>query len=250
MGNCLSTHTKLCSRSFSDGRTSFLPRRILDVRNRQVRLHETDGSQQDLYATLSHCWGGQEPLKTTSRTLSTHLQAIPWDSISKTFQEAIVVTRRLSIPFLWIDCLCIIQDDYHDWQRESADMANIYRNSLLTIAASRSTGPTHGLFSVANPEYVCQNLYDNANDTQHVYCRKMLPHSTNEPLQLRGWALQERLLSRRILHFTEHELIWECLEDQDCECSGMRSRWDPRAHITKQILRAVSLQEVVGDWYK
>jgi hypothetical protein len=134
--------------------------------------------------------------------------------------------------------------------RESADMANIYHNSLLTIAASRSTGPKHGLFSVVSPDYVCRNLNDESNDTQRIYYRKRLPHSIEEPLQLRGWALQERLLSRRVLHFTEQELIWECLEEDKCECSGIRPGWESRVHSPVQISRAISPEKITSIWQK
>jgi hypothetical protein len=49
------------------------------------------------------------------------------------------------------------------------------------------------------------------------------PSDSGDPLSSRAWALQERLISRRILHFTSRELLWECKTQQLCECSGWQA---------------------------
>ncbi|PQE03115.1 heterokaryon incompatibility protein [Rutstroemia sp. NJR-2017a BVV2] len=59
-----------------------------------------------------------------------------------TFQNAVQITRALGLRYLWIDSLCIIQDDKDDWQFESAKMANIYLGSCVTIAATASFDST------------------------------------------------------------------------------------------------------------
>ena len=48
--------------------------------------------------------------------------------------------------YIWIDSLCIVQDDQKDWEVESARMATIFEGSELTIAATDSPDPEDGLF--------------------------------------------------------------------------------------------------------
>ena len=67
-----------------------------------------------------------------------------WEDIPKTFQDAITVTRYLGFHYIWIDSLCIVQDDNEDWARESAKMSSIYANAVLTIAASAAADDTYG----------------------------------------------------------------------------------------------------------
>jgi len=62
-------------------------------------------------------------------------RVIPVDGLPKTFQDAVNIVRDFGIRYLWIDCLCIIQDDKDDWAAESANMSLIYEQCLFMIAA-------------------------------------------------------------------------------------------------------------------
>lgn len=111
-------------------------------------------------------------------------------------------------------------------------MASIYANSTLTIAASASSGPHEGLFRVAAPDLIGWSI----SNFPDIRARKPLQHDSERlPLLERGWVFQERLLSPRVLHFTDHELIWECMEHLDCECQRLEN---PTAHfwsVSKQL---------------
>lgn len=112
-------------------------------------LIETSGTNlEGHWVALSHCWGKMEnhPVRTTRQTLAQHLEHIPISSLPKTFQDAIVATRALGVRFLWIDSLCIVQDDENDWWRESQMMGTIYEHAVLTLAASAAPDSTYGLF--------------------------------------------------------------------------------------------------------
>jgi hypothetical protein len=91
-----------------------LPHRVIDVGsdllNEDPRLLECDG-ERGRYITLSHCWGNTQHFTTETNTLANRCRGMSWGSIPKTFQDAISLTRKLRIRFLWIDSLCIIQDD-------------------------------------------------------------------------------------------------------------------------------------------
>ncbi|EAT90787.2 hypothetical protein SNOG_01138 [Parastagonospora nodorum SN15] len=196
-----------------------------------VRLLHKNG-EFGYWACLSHCWGGEQPLQTTRDSLTRHQNVIYWRDLPRTFQDAVFVTRAFGIPYLWIDSLCIVQDDLDDWQVQSAKMADIYQYSILTIAASASSGPSQGIFRNAGPEYMDKPIVDVLGDTTltKVRIRKALSHSAAElPLLGRGWVHQERLLSPRILHFGHNEMIWECMECLACECGHHEGRYNARS---------------------
>jgi Heterokaryon incompatibility protein (HET) len=63
-------------------------------------------------------------------------RGMPINSLPKTFQDAMIVAKHLSMQYIWIDSLCILQDSIEDWQQESAKMMNIYRYAELNITAT------------------------------------------------------------------------------------------------------------------
>ncbi|PQE20746.1 heterokaryon incompatibility protein [Rutstroemia sp. NJR-2017a BBW] len=91
------------------------------------------------YACLSYCWGTDldNNVKTLKANLKQHLDGILISVLPKTIQDAVLVCQRLGIRYLWVDALCIIQDDEEDWENESIQMCDIYSGSHITIAAHR-----------------------------------------------------------------------------------------------------------------
>jgi hypothetical protein len=90
-------------------KSSQLPTRVIEILGPgKIRLWETSG-EEGSYTCLSYCWGSTEFIKTTRTTLSKHLKNIPWHHLPKTFQDAIDLTSRLGIKYIWIDSLCILQ---------------------------------------------------------------------------------------------------------------------------------------------
>ena len=197
--------------------------------NDEVRLLDTKG-RLGRYFTLSHCWGGHQPLTTTMSTLADRKTSIAFSMLPKTFQDAVIVSRRLGERYLWIDSLCIIQDNDPDWQTQSAQMASIYENSALTIAALSAKNGSEGLFTEQSKRYsaIPFDIPLPTGDVQTMYARMTLPHILNDmpddpvwndfSLLRRGWVYQERSLSQRILYFGRHELLWECSGMTGCEC--------------------------------
>ncbi|KAI9167872.1 hypothetical protein HJFPF1_04012 [Paramyrothecium foliicola] len=206
-----------------------LPRRLLDVSNRQrIFLYCSEEAETGTYACLSHCWGKAPTLRTTTRNICEHEDSIQWDDLPQVFQDAIELVPKLGFRYLWIDSLCIIQDSVQDWQRESAKMADIYANSTVTIAATLAADDTGSLFSVSPNFHVSRVIGSPAFKEMRV--RKTLRHGHGPqplPLMSRAWVLQERLLSPRVVHFTPEELVWECMERTTCECGCIRSLWSP-----------------------
>lgn len=225
--DCRDNHPNCCK----DGQfvVPKLPKRVLDVSPPQggLRLHETDNDVAG-YICLSHRWGSTRPLTTTRSNLEAWKSSIRWESVPRTFQDAIKVTRRLGIRYLWIDSLCIVQDDMQDWEDQAPEMCAIYSNAFLTLSATRCNDSTDTLL----PDFrrTVDRLDSHGNPTA-VAVRSSGPHvsRTNAySLLERGWVLQERLLSRRVLHFGFDELMWECMEDAWCECDTFDKRFQPR----------------------
>lgn len=202
-----------------------LPTRLVTIRRdpfthlTTIKLVETNNSF-GRYACLSHCWGPQGSsglLRTTSVNYEAHLNAIPIQSLPRTFQHALITTRRLGLDLLWIDSLCIIQGDEADWAQEAARMGSYYSNGYITISASWSPRPSGGCFSLSEPEFIGRRLRI-PDSFSSLSVRRVLDHGSRWPLLHRGWVFQERMLSPRVLHFGLREMVWECLTCTACEC--------------------------------
>ncbi len=162
------------------------------------------------YTALSHCWGSVQPLKTTSENYKRHISGIEYSELPRSFQDAVLVTRSLSVEYLWIDSLCIIQDSKQDWQRECPRMVTVYSNSLLTIAAADAADSCVGFLSDYSPP-LFPSVELLAVVVEYSDGRQETIGSTwKTVLSKRGWALQERLLSPRVLSFRRNRLVWQC----------------------------------------
>ncbi|KAH7066342.1 heterokaryon incompatibility protein-domain-containing protein [Paraphoma chrysanthemicola] len=142
--HCLTDHRK-CSASVTSPPS--LPTRVIDVgsSHQEPKLLQT-GARPGIYCSLSYCWGKHPFLRTTKATLAKHQESIPLDELPKTLRDAILIARQLSIRYIWIDALCIVQDDLNDWAHESKLMASIYQNAILTIVAAAADDTTKGCF--------------------------------------------------------------------------------------------------------
>jgi hypothetical protein len=182
--------------------------------------------------TLSHCWGTAEVTKLLKSNLESMCQLVPLDSLPRTFQDAIAITKRFGVRYLWIDSLCIIQDSVEDWRQESALMGEVYKNSFLNVAAAGAADGTEGCFFRRNPASLqlsrvelVRELFLPRRDVKGVthpyyllYHRPSWKDMLEEAkLNRRAWIVQERILSPRVLHFDRQQLFWECRELEACE---------------------------------
>jgi hypothetical protein len=161
--------------------------RFLEIKKNTVLLTtRTDMALSAGYACLSHCWGsGADIVKTLGDNLQTHLsEGIRIDVLPATFKDAVEICRRLHIAFLWIDSLCIIQDNEDDWRMQAASMADIYENSRITIAASAAKDSTEGCFRGIDEFHAGHALPAHPG----VYVRRELDDIHQWPLLQRGWV--------------------------------------------------------------
>lgn len=136
---CVSGHKDCRQHPKEVSNHSTPPTRVIDVDLSKdsviyPRLVDTKGVLVN-YVALSHRWADTKPLKTNSDNLQSHQNGIPWEDLTPTSRDAIQVTRQLGFRYLWIDSLCIIQDDKEDWRRESRIMGDIFAAACVTIAA-------------------------------------------------------------------------------------------------------------------
>lgn len=202
-----------------DARNPSIPTRVIDVGLSGDTVKLVDYTDQTgSYVCLSYCWGDYPPYTTTKATLDRRRSGCQLSEMPKTFVDAIAVTRHLGIRYIWIDSLCICQDDAEDWSRESARMCDVYSNAYLVIAANLSSDCSGGCFHNRQPRsQAIINLPGNlekihatlafASDQQCSWDPAEFRH---EPLSKRGWALQERLMARRVLHYNSRQMYFEC----------------------------------------
>jgi hypothetical protein len=189
------------------------------------------------------------------------MRGILSSELPKTFQDAFTITRQLGFQYIWIDSLCILQDSKEDWEEQSAQMHDIYRNSFLTIAATSARNASHGCF-------VRKTMVRGANSFQvpgkskgHVSLfvrdaaedvhREFQYGFPFEPLSKRGWAFQERVLSPRILNFASCEISWECQKETLCYCgTDLFGNADTKRALIKatEIGPFMSLSRMAGGW--
>lgn len=159
----------------------------------------------------------EESATLTLDTLKYRLTSIPMASLPLTFLHLIQVAEELRVRYVWIDSLCIVQDSADDWDRESSSMSSVYSHAYCTIAASASKNGAEGLF---------RNARLSIDDSVHIRCsskngksRAIIGMKEQDSwqdmyssgfLHQRGWVLQERELSPRVLHFTSSQVLWEC----------------------------------------
>ncbi|CAH0033252.1 unnamed protein product [Clonostachys rhizophaga] len=212
---CDSSHTTCVPK-----KQRFMPTRLLDTQT-TLRLVESKGKYSSRYVALSHCWGqlGEgQMFRAFHRNMNQLKAGIDIETLPATFRDAVTITRGLGVQYLWIDSICIIQDDSSDWETESHKMEDVFSCAYFTISASSSPSSLAGFLTPRTPRtsvhlslegsetvYVTNNIDDFDQDVEQSV------------LNSRGWVFQERALSRRTLYFTSGQVYWECGAGVYCE---------------------------------
>jgi hypothetical protein len=185
---------------------------------------------------LSHRWGSSVITKTNKENLAKRMQQIQLHELTKTMQDSVKISRQLRIRYLWIDALCIIQDSHSDWSVEACDMANIYRNSFLTIAAAAAADHSQGCFTPRSGRVRSQHGRSSDLLSRMAAVFSPAAHLQEEeefPLDSRGWILQEQLLSPRILKYSKGHLDWECISMTATELSKIMNKSTSSSEIIR-----------------
>ncbi|KAE9378668.1 HET-domain-containing protein, partial [Stipitochalara longipes BDJ] len=257
---CLETH-HTCNQAASQVRPErILPTRLLDVfLSEHATRIVTNFTGHIEYSTLSHCWGRTPIIQTTRSLLKQYEETIPLSDLSRTFREAILVCRSLRIQFLWIDSLCIVQDDPLDWERESVRMADVYSGSYLNLAAAAAADGTEGLF-FQRLECIEVRCKLSTGEQDEVFISNSPSNyfmdSRESPLASRAWALQEKVLPPRTLIFGKDQLHWECHEELKSESSRKNMQIDQsfssslRRYLSSKPQANEGISAQCKLWYK
>jgi hypothetical protein len=206
---------------------------LIDVSTPTYKIYEPKSHERGKYIALSYCWGISSSRILLTSNLADLKQEIPSDMMPACFKDAVLIAKRLNIPYLWVDTMCIVQNDRVDWEIESSKMAEVYRNAAFVIAASSSSN-LHESFLVSKDEYYNPVTLDcvitdgeasttfKARRKATVGIHASFPRSgPQDPLTLRAWAFQERELATRCISFHKAEIQWQCQGLEICQCQEM-----------------------------
>lgn len=214
---------KVCSLS----EANFVPSRLVQIQLLDHRLHvrlvrgiDVHARETLAYSTLSYCWGSTTWNSLTRARYHTYMQEIPWQDLPKTLQDAVITSYRLGIPYIWIDSLCILQDDETEKSREIGMMTKVYTHARFTIMARRGNNASDGFLSARTlpPGSSCLQL-------QTGFWVRLVPKfamdiEDDRSLDERGWVAQEHILSRRLVIFGTYYTTWSCRTERNVNLDG------------------------------
>ncbi|KAI1171519.1 heterokaryon incompatibility protein-domain-containing protein [Nemania sp. FL0916] len=187
----------------------------------QVVLIELSEATDERKADISR--SGYIVLSLTRQSHQDLKTGVNISKLPQTLQDAVWVTREMQGKYLWVDALCIFQDSDEDKTSELARMATYYSCAMLTICAAAASKATQGFLHVREPSAFgfgpvrlplrlrLQDGEVKEVEAGNVYILNEESQPSPEPTVLRGWTLQESLLSRRILVFAQRQLYWCCV---------------------------------------
>jgi len=198
------------------------------------------------YTALSYCWGAEpQPLVTTKLNVKMMSEGILTSSLAKTIQDAITVTRKLGIRYIWIDALCIIQDSQDDKDIQLQRMGDIYETSVITIIAASAQSCSEGFLQRRSYPWGVQDWktfklpFRCPNGKRgELICEPEDPYFTgDQPINKRAWTLQEFLLPPRKLVYSTTQLIWQCRSVQT-ELGGRAKKFeDIKAGVRNGLIK-------------
>ncbi|KAF5577215.1 hypothetical protein FPANT_10546 [Fusarium pseudoanthophilum] len=200
-----------------------MPTRLLDLGNANSNTWRLYQDPEHVpYAALSHRWSSDTPELHTSN-YANYCNPQPDSALPQNYQDIISICRNIPIQYLWVDSLCIIQnDDGNEFQREAPLMRDVYQFAFLTLSICWDF---HGysIFRTCRPRSIPRRrplaCYANhgcvAESAEWVFAeesilKELRPFVSEAPINQRAWVLQERCLSRRLLYLGNDQLYWEC----------------------------------------
>ncbi|KAL4938477.1 heterokaryon incompatibility protein-domain-containing protein [Aspergillus oleicola] len=191
-----------------------LPARIIRLDGERLYLFEPPGNVPGRYAVLSYSWGGEQPYMTITKNREAHKRSIPFTRLSKTVRDAVITTRGLGLKYIWVDCLCMIQDDKDDQMKQIQSLSDIFQGAFVTISAASASSSSQGFLHDRTPEIVRvpYMLPDGKLGALNLFQEI---GADPEPIHTRAWTLQEHVHSCRILEYGSQRLRRICRGPSD-----------------------------------
>lgn len=254
---CIQEHepASTCSSSFPVER----PARLLEVRYEEglkyVRVVPTD-LEMPAFAALSYCWGSKSAVwRTNTQNYARRQSWFPVAQLAQTLQDACCITHELGLRHVWIDSICILQDDEADWSREAAKMGSVYSLAQVSIAGASAADAQAGLFNSKSTDHISDHMSEGGHfiskitstlsdgRVSNIYLcsnrvfarsRQYEPLIESGPWAKRAWTYQEEILSSRILYYTDKQLFWRCAHCEECEDGPLSPKYQ---------------RQLADDWY-
>lgn len=209
MKQCEDSHGSCCSQD----RSSY-PSRLILIDVKGMRLHDTPLGMQPKYLALSYTWGDAlQPVLTQSNGELWHAEGgLKNVDIPRKIRDAMQLTRMIGYEYLWVDALCIVQDDDAGRHHQISQMHKIYQQADLTIIAADSEDCNKGLSGISTADERVRRHETYELPGRHLY---RLPSTTRYSLdasiwRTRGWTFQEELCSRKTLTVLPELMIFTC----------------------------------------
>jgi hypothetical protein len=212
-----------CNRLIKDLGQATSPTRLLQIESDFcLRLYTVPRGQYPAYAALSYCWGQapqQELAKTVTTNIKDRFNTINVSQLPRTIRDALKVVRALKLSFIWIDALCIIQDDGRDVKMELSKMGGIYQGATITISAASSGSSVDGFLGDRDAALAYGKIFQlpyryKQGDREMLglalLCERKNQDWYEQPIDTRAWTMQEDILSVRLLRFGSEQTIWRC----------------------------------------
>ncbi|WYZ36239.1 hypothetical protein EsH8_XI_000122 [Colletotrichum jinshuiense] len=219
LGFCDEEHT--CVSSNSSPR---LPKRLLVIEN---GLTPTVSIQDTIrmnpltpYTTFSYIRGSEisGALELCLENEGYFADGVDFRKLPRSYQDAVIVTQNLGVKYIWIDALCILQDNPEDKASEISNLETILANSYCMIAATHAATVDSGFLGERPPRAVVH--VTQPDGTRMSVCEMIDDfhnHVEKSPLCSQGWNFQERALSRRAIFFTPTQMYFHCGDGVRCE---------------------------------
>ncbi|EPE25439.1 hypothetical protein GLAREA_01351 [Glarea lozoyensis ATCC 20868] len=229
-----------------------LPKRVLDVGESSTdpRLYLSSENEIGNWVALSYVWGGDSDFKLTERSMSDFQTGLPSSSFPSTLRDAVLVTRALGLKYLWIDALCILQDSERDWEIQASLMGDIYKNAILTIAATSTSCVSSGFLNKRETGWNCTLPWRHPDFGETAKSPIVVRHPRNDESRIsrslrakRGWTFQEHLLSTRILLYSSRQMQWQCSQLAAKEASPDRQTFEYFQELFKSLKNLITETE-------
>jgi hypothetical protein len=261
INNCKENHT-ICIDAEKSIYQPYLPEKIISLgpeSNMDIRLIEAYGLPHEPYFVLHD---QQEPRSFSSLSECQDLEddsvEVPYDILPQVFQDAIIVCRKLSIKYLWINALCENHDDDDDWEIAKEKTAMVYTNAELVLISTGSVDGNEGFLCPRKSPTMISGTWPDGRPFE-IYARPWLFHDPDTMDWLKGKSpqhasraesFQEQLLPRRRLWFSEGEAIFDCLTSTSCECGGFLDSDEDPCLPLRRVLKtgAKYINETDESW--
>lgn len=249
-----------------------MPTRVIDIGHdasvvpRLVHSSSIRQSEKTKYAALSYCWGDEKDAETQFKTQKASLEerctSLPNELMTSTTKDAIAITRAIGLRYIWIDALCIVQDDNDDWSHESSRMNLVYRHAFVTFCSLNSNSCHEGFLNrVPAVEVPVQSTVNKA--TRGSYSIRLQPRTGNRDWtdydwdylsskwSQRCWTYQEQEMSTRLLLFGSLRFYFRCdkyLWTEGYEDPLDISTWGILSQVTRFKESHITSRELYQCW--